>query len=89
MPGRGAMVVETLHEHDVIGWSWLFAPYRWQFDGRVTEAARVVVLDGACLRRSCEADHELGYELMRRLAGVAIQRLQAARLQALDIYARR
>jgi len=85
-PGRGALVIETLHEGEVVGWSWLFEPYRWQFDGRASELTRVVSFDGACLRGKCEADHELGYQLMRRFAASLIERLQATRLQLLDVY---
>jgi len=85
-PGRGDLVVETLHEGDVVGWSWLFAPYRWQFAGRALAPTRVVSFDGACLRGKCEADHELGYQLMRRFAASLIDRLQATRLQLLDVY---
>ncbi len=85
-PGRGALVIETLGRGDVIGWSWLFEPYLWQFDGRASEPVRVVAFDGACLRDKCEADHELGYQLMRRFAGSVIERLQATRLQLLDVY---
>ncbi|HYM55894.1 MAG TPA: cyclic nucleotide-binding domain-containing protein [Solirubrobacteraceae bacterium] len=85
-PGRGALVIETLHEGEVAGWSWLFEPYRWQFDARATAPTRVVAFDGACLRGKCEADHELGYELMRRFAASLIDRLQATRLQLLDVY---
>jgi CRP/FNR family cyclic AMP-dependent transcriptional regulator len=85
-PGRGALVIETLHDGDAVGWSWLFEPYRWQFDGRASELTRVVSFDGACLRGKCEADHELGYQLMRRFAASLIDRLQATRLQLLDVY---
>jgi CRP/FNR family transcriptional regulator, cyclic AMP receptor protein len=85
-PGRGALVIETLHQGDVAGWSWLFEPYRWQFDARAQQAARVVSCDGACLRGKCETDHELGYQLMRRFAASLIDRLQATRLQLLDVY---
>jgi CRP-like cAMP-binding protein len=85
-PGRGPLLIETLQSGDVVGWSWLFAPYRWQLDGRVTESSDLVTFDGACLRGKCEADHELGYELMRRFAGNVVSRLQATRLQLLDVY---
>ncbi|HEV2460023.1 MAG TPA: hypothetical protein VGS80_16825, partial [Ktedonobacterales bacterium] len=47
---------------------------------------RAVAFDGACLRAKCDADHELGYELMRRFAQVIVERLQATRLQLLDVY---
>ena len=33
-PGGPPLVIETLHEGDTVGWSWLFPPYRWHFDGR-------------------------------------------------------
>jgi len=85
-PGRGPLVIETLHENDVVGWSWLFEPYRWQFDARATVPTATVAFDGACLRGKCEDDHELGYQLMRRFAALLIDRLQATRLQLLDVY---
>ena len=86
-PGRGAIVIETLHAGEVVGWSWLFPPHRWQFDGRAVEPTRAIAFDGTCLRAKCDADHALGYELMRRFAAVAVERLQATRLQLLDVYA--
>ena len=85
-PGRGTLVIETLQGGDVVGWSWLFEPYRWQFDARATVDTALVTFDGACLRGKCEIDHELGYQLMRRFAGALIERLQATRLQLLDVY---
>jgi CRP/FNR family cyclic AMP-dependent transcriptional regulator len=85
-PGRGTLVIETLQAGEVVGWSWLFEPYRWQFDARAREPIGVVAFDGACLRGKCEADHELGYQLMRRFAGSITERLQATRLQLLDVY---
>jgi CRP/FNR family cyclic AMP-dependent transcriptional regulator len=85
-PGQGELVIETLHGGEVVGFSWLFEPHRWQFDVRATEPTRVIAFDGACLRGKCEADHELGYELMRRFAGALTERLQATRLQLLDVY---
>jgi CRP/FNR family cyclic AMP-dependent transcriptional regulator len=85
-PGRGPLVIETLLGGDVVGWSWLFEPYRWQFDARAREPTRVVAFDGACLRGKCEADHELGYQLMKRFAASLTERLQATRLQLLDVY---
>jgi CRP/FNR family transcriptional regulator, cyclic AMP receptor protein len=85
-PGRGALVIETLHDGDVVGWSWLFEPHRWEFDARATVPTATVGFDGACLRGKCEEDHELGYQLMSRFAALLIERLQATRLQLLDVY---
>jgi CRP/FNR family cyclic AMP-dependent transcriptional regulator len=84
-PG-GPLLIQTLHEHEVVGWSWLFAPYRWQMDGRAIRECSLVAFDAACLRAECQADHELGYELMSRFAAIICERLQATRLQLLDVY---
>ncbi len=85
-PGRAPLVIETFHDGDTVGWSWLFAPYRWQFDARAIEPVAAIAFDGACLRRKCDEDHELGYELMRRFAAVLVSRLQSTRLRLLDVY---
>ncbi len=77
---------QTVAEGDVLGWSWLFPPYRWVFDAQALELTRALVFDGTCLRGKCEDDHNLGYELMKRFAHVVVQRLQATRLQLLDVY---
>jgi CRP/FNR family transcriptional regulator, cyclic AMP receptor protein len=86
VPGRGYVPIQTVGESEVLGWSWLFAPYRWHFDARALELTRVFDFDGKCLREKCEQDHDLGYELMKRFAQVMAQRLQATRLQLLDVY---
>jgi CRP/FNR family transcriptional regulator, cyclic AMP receptor protein len=84
-PGR-TLTIETLHAGDPLGLSWLFAPYRWQLDARAREPCELIGFDGVCLRGKCEADHDLGYELMRRFTENLVDRLQATRLQLLDVY---
>jgi CRP/FNR family transcriptional regulator, cyclic AMP receptor protein len=86
VPGRGALTVQTVDEGDVVGWSWLFPPYRWHFDARALDAVRAVAFDGACLRRKCDEDHGLGYELLGRFSPVMLERLQATRVQLMDVY---
>jgi len=83
---RGPITIETIEAGEVLGWSWLFPPYRWHFDARVVEPTRAIALDGVCLRSKGEADHDLGYELVKRVAQIMMQRLQATRLQLLDVY---
>lgn len=86
LPERGFVTIQTVDENDVVGWSWLFPPYQWHFDARALVLTRAVAFDGQCLRGKCDADHELGYELMSRFAQMIIQRLEATRLQNLDMY---
>jgi CRP/FNR family cyclic AMP-dependent transcriptional regulator len=85
-PERGSLIIDTLTEGDVLGWSWLIPPYQWRFDARAVELTRAIALDGKCLRTKCEQDHNLGYELLKRFAHIIEQRLQATRLQLLDVY---
>lgn len=89
MPGRGEMTVETLGEGEVLGWSWMFPPFRWHFDARAVELTRAVALDGKCLRAKCDHDPALGYEMLKRIAQVMMERLDSARMQLLDVYGAR
>jgi CRP/FNR family transcriptional regulator, cyclic AMP receptor protein len=86
VPQREPVTIGTLHDGELVGWSWLFEPYRWTFDAQAVEDTSLIAFDGACLRAKCEADHELGYQLMRRFAAVLVDRLQATRIQLLDVY---
>ena len=86
VPHRGPLTIETIEAGDVLGWSWLFPPYRWQFDAQALQLVRAIAFDGRCLRAKCNEDHDLGYDLMQRFARVMSQRLQATRLQLLDLY---
>ena len=86
VPARGPVVIETIDEGEVLGWSWLFEPYRWHFDALALSVVRATAFDGACLRAKCEEDPALGYDLMGRFAQVLIDRLQWTRLRLLDVY---
>lgn len=83
---RGPLTILTVESGDVLGWSWLFPPYRWKFDARALELTRALALDGRCLRTKCDEDHDLGYELLKRFVLVIEQRLQATRFQLLNVY---
>ena len=83
---KGPVTLQTIGPGEVVGWSWLIPPYRWHFDAQAMETTRAIALDGKCLRGKCDDDHSLGYELMKRFAHIMEERLQATRLQLLDLY---
>jgi CRP-like cAMP-binding protein len=87
-PERGAVIIQSLGEGDVLGWGWMIPPYRCRFDARAVELTRAIALDGRCLRERSEADHDLGFQLMKRAAHVMEERFEATRLQLLDMYGR-
>lgn len=85
-PGRGALTFQTLSEGEIVGLSALIPPYRWTSDARAIDLVRALSMDATCLRDKCEADHNLGYEVMKRFVPVLVGRLQATRIQSLDLY---
>jgi CRP/FNR family cyclic AMP-dependent transcriptional regulator len=86
IPQRGPKTVQTVRDGDVLGWSWLTPPFRWHFDARAVQPTHALVFDGKCLRAKCEEDHDLGYEILKRFTNVVTERLDATRLQLLDLY---
>jgi CRP-like cAMP-binding protein len=81
---EASVTIQTIGVGEVLGWSWLFPPYYWHFDARALEPVKAIFFYGTWLREYCEQDHDLGYELMKRMAEVVIRRLQATRQQLLD-----
>ncbi len=82
------ITIQTLHGGDILGWSWLIPPYQNRFNCRAVETTKTIALDGRCLRGKCEENHDLGYDLLMRITRVFTQRLEATRLQLLNIYGR-
>ncbi|HEY0455200.1 MAG TPA: cyclic nucleotide-binding domain-containing protein [Verrucomicrobiae bacterium] len=85
MPGQKPVLIQTLKKGDALGWSWLFPPFRWNFQARAVEGGRAYVLNGAHLLVESSENRDFGYELMKRVAQIIIQRLQANRKQLLEI----
>lgn len=84
--GKGDLRIQTVGPGEILGWSWLISPYRWHFSGVVVLETRAIALDGECLRNKCEKDPHFGYEMLKRLSQVMERRLEATRLQLLDVY---
>ena len=78
------VVVQSIGAGDLLGWSWMFPPYVWQFTARALEQTTAIFFYGTILREYCEKDHSLGYELFKRMSVVMMKRLQAARKQMLS-----
>jgi len=85
-PDRGPVTIETIEQGDALGWSWLIPPYRWELDGRAQTPTLALAFDAVCLRGKLESDPKFGYEMYKRFAPVIASRLQAARLQVLDVH---
>ena len=86
VPQHGPFLIETLEAGEVLGWSWLFAPYRWHFDARALTPVTAFAFDAPRLRGLCHEETGLGCELMQRFAQIVIERLQWTRLRLIDVY---
>lgn len=87
-PVRDPLIFQTLCDEDLMGWSWLFPPYRWHFDARAVKPVRLLAIDGSWLREKMEADPKLGYLFMTRVSQIVLERLQATRLQLSNFYSK-
>ncbi|HLV71312.1 MAG TPA: Crp/Fnr family transcriptional regulator [Vulgatibacteraceae bacterium] len=85
LPGQGTTVIDTLGPGMVLGWSWMFRPYRWRFGAVARTRVEAVEFDGRLVRTLSAVDPSLGYELTRRFAEVMAERLQSARLRMADL----
>lgn len=85
-PNDGVATVDTVEEREALGWSWLFPPYKWQFSAEAAAPTELICFDAVRLRQRIEEDHEFGYQFMRRVSRVMLQRLQATRRRLIELY---
>lgn len=71
---------------EVIGWSWLIPPYRWNFQGRAQKATTVYAFDGKAIRKRCEEDCDFGYAVLKRFSELMSARLAFARQRMIDVW---
>jgi CRP/FNR family cyclic AMP-dependent transcriptional regulator len=84
-PGR-IVRIETAGAGEELGWSVLLAEGGKHFQARALEPVRTLTFDGTRLRQVCEQDPVFGYQFVRKLLRVVAGRLQATRMQLLDMY---
>lgn len=85
-PGRVPMVIQTLGPGDLVGVSWFFPPYRWNWRARALEDTTLIAFDAAEVRKRCEVDRDLALEVQGVVAEEVVRRLHRTRIQLLDLY---
>ncbi|MBV9025039.1 MAG: cyclic nucleotide-binding domain-containing protein [Streptomycetaceae bacterium] len=86
VPSRRPVTVDTLGPGDLLGWSWMFAPYTWDFGAEALSPVRAYEFDGARVRALCDEEPALGLALVRAVAEVLAHRLETARTRLLDLH---
>ena len=83
-PSKPSVKIWTLRYHDILGCSWLFKPYNWQFNAHAIEDTEMLLIDAKTIREKCEEDYRLGYELMRCFSQIMMQRMMATRMKLIE-----
>lgn len=86
VPHKGEMVVNTVSDGELLGFSALLPRHRWRSSARVSRTTRCLRFDGEALRELMEMDHELGYQVLRVAFKVATGRMGDGFLQILDVF---
>ena len=86
VPGRDEVRILSLGAGDVVAWSALIGNGCMTTSAVALEDTQVVSIEARDLLSLCEADHTLGYFMMRRIGHALANRLVATRLQLLDLF---
>jgi len=89
VPERGTVTILTVEPGDVIGWSALVPPHRSTSTAVVLVGGEMAVFDAEMLRVELTADCELAGQLYPLLMAAVSRRLEATRLQLLDLFTHR
>lgn len=78
------LTVQILKSGQVLGWSWLIPPYKWNFQARADTPSSVLEFDGDRILARCEEDPKFGYEILKRFSSLMAERLEAAHRKMID-----
>ena len=81
-----SLEIQNLGAGEVLGWSWLIDPYKWDFQARVVEDADLLEFDGAAVLKNCEKNHNFGYEILKQFTELMSERLTGARQRMMDSF---
>jgi CRP/FNR family cyclic AMP-dependent transcriptional regulator len=76
--------VQSLGAGQILGWSWLIPPYKWNFQARAEEQTSLFAFDGDAVLARCEEEPQFGYALLKRFASLMAERLEVARRKMMD-----
>ncbi|MCH0566575.1 MULTISPECIES: cyclic nucleotide-binding domain-containing protein [unclassified Streptomyces] len=81
------VTVASLGAGDLLGWSWLFPPYQWDFGAEAFSPVRTYEFQAQPVLRLCEEDPALGLTLLRVVSEILAYRLETTRNKLMEQYA--
>ena len=85
-PGVGCKRILTVGPGELLGWSPVLEQGRLTATARTISEVRTVAFSGPQVLAICEQNPRCGYEFMKRAALALAKRLNATRLQLLDVF---
>ncbi|MCX3059892.1 cyclic nucleotide-binding domain-containing protein [Streptomyces beihaiensis] len=83
---RTRLPIDPLGPGDLLGWSWLFPPYQWDFGAEAFSPVRAYEFDAAAVRGLCDIEPALGVALLHGVAEVMANRLESARVKLVEAH---
>ena len=80
------VTVASLGSGDLLGWSWLFPPYQWDFGAEAFSPVRAYEFEAQPVLKLCEEDPALGLSLVRIVAEILAHRLETTRGKLMEQY---
>jgi CRP-like cAMP-binding protein len=87
VPGHGQVLLLKIVPGQLLGWSSIFPPKRKTASARAAMATQTIAINAEKLNELLQEDHDLGFIVMWEVAEVISNRLAAARMQLLDVFA--
>jgi len=85
-PAVGCKRILTVESGELLGWSPALGQARMTATARALTDVLAIELDAAKCMALCENEPRFGYEFMKRTALALAKRLEATRLQLIDVY---
>ena len=85
-PGVGCRRLMTIERGELLAWSPLLGHTQLTATARALTPTEAVEMSASQVLAMCEQNARLGYELLRQVADAMASRLNATRLQLIDIY---
>lgn len=89
VPERGQVTIMTVEPGDVVGWSAVVPPFRATSTAIGLAPTELAYFQGDTLRAALAEDPQLAAELYPMLLTAVARRLEATRLQLLDLFSHR
>ncbi len=87
VPERGPTTILTAEPGNIVGWSAVVPPHRATSTAVALVPTELLLLDGEALRAQLDADPVLAAAVYRSLLEAVAHRLNATRMQLLDLFA--